>query len=227
MNKKILIAIIAALVICLCCVLVGTGGAVLFGLDAFRAIAPQMTPTLPRPSSAVTLSSPSASNATVDALLRTQIPPRDLYQIVPRLRKNPALLTPVPVPAPRARNVGDRDKFFVIQNAATGEYRTANATLQVVTPHSFFWVEDGMKFDSVALKKSADFFETKVFPTNVKYFGTSGIGLDGDARIHILNTRFDDAAGYFSSVDAHPLAFAPFSNQRNIIYMNIDALNLN
>ncbi|MBM3128128.1 MAG: hypothetical protein FJ009_05750 [Chloroflexi bacterium] len=224
MNKKILFAIIAALVICLCCLLASTGGLLWFGIDPLRsALAPRATPS-PTPS---TLGTPYPANTTADALLRTQIPPRDLYQIVPRLRKNLALLTPVPTPAPRAWKVGDRDKFFVIKNAATGEYRTAHATLHAATPHSLFWVEDGLRFDANALKQSADFFETRIYPTNVKYFGAPGIGLDASGRIHILNTRFDDAAGYFSSVDAHPLAFAPFSNQRNLIYMNIEAVPLN
>ncbi len=224
MNRKILLAIVAALTICLCCVLVGTGGVVLFGTDALHsAVSPRATSS-PTPSN---LGTPYPANATLDALFRTQIPARDLYQIVPRLRKNLALLTPVPTPAPRAWKMGDRDKFFVIQNAGTGEYRTASATLQALTPHALFWVEDGMKFDAAALRKSADSFENKVYPTNVKYFGDPGVGLDGDVRIHILNTRFEDAAGYFSSVDTHPRAFAPYSNQRHIIYMNIDALVLN
>lgn len=227
MKRNILVAVVAALLVCLCCVLVGTGGAILFGADALRALAPTPTTTFPRPTSAAASPSPSASTATADALLRTHIPPRDLYQIVPRLRKNLALVTAAPTPAPRARTVGEREQFFVIKNAATGEYRTAHAILHVITPRSLFWVEEGIRFDARALQQSADFFDNKTYPTNTKYFGAPGIGLDGDARIHILNTRFDEAAGYFSSVDMHPRALAPYSNERNIIYMNIDALKLN
>ena len=231
MKRNILLASIAALLICVCCVIVGAGGVLWLGFGSLQSLArstvsvPTAVATLPR--GAATASLPAMSNATADALLRAQIPPRDLYQIVPRLSKNFALLTPVPTPAPRAWKVGDRDKFFVIKNAATGEYRTANATLQAITSHALFWVEDGMKFDTAALKNSADFFETKVYPTNVKYFGDPGVGLDGDVRIHVLNTQFEEAAGYFSSVDTHPLAFAPYSNQRHVIFMNIEALTLN
>jgi hypothetical protein len=165
------------------------------------------------------------STETADALQRTQIPPRDLYEIVPRLRKNLALLTPVPTPTPRARKVGERDSFFVVENASTGKYRTITATLQVITPHAYFWTEDGLRFDQAALQKSADFFEQTVYPTNHKYFGSEqSPGIDGDVRINILNTRFGDAAGYFSTEDTYPRALAPFSNQRNIIYLNIEAV---
>jgi hypothetical protein len=230
MKRNILVLIVAALVVCLCCALVGAAGLIWFGFGAPELFArgTTSTPTIvaipPRPSAP---STPGAANTTVDALLRMQIPSRDLRQIVPRLRKNPALLTPAPPPAPRAWQVGDRDKFWVIRDAGTGEYRTAGATLRAVTPHALFWVEDEMKFDPAALAKSAEFFETQVYPTNVKYFGSPGVGLDGDTRIHVLNTRYEGAAGYFSSVDTYPRAFAPYSNQRHIIYMNIDALTLN
>jgi immune inhibitor A len=233
MKRNILLAIIATLLVCLCCVIVGAGGWFWFSFGAPQLTArntlPAPTPmtTSARPTVVPTSVAPTGSNATADALLREQVPARNLYQIVPRLRKSLALLTPVPTPVPRAHNVGDHDEFFVIRNASTGEYRTTSATLQVITPHALFWVEDGMKFDLDALGKSADFFETRVYPTNVKYFGDPGVGLDGDMHIHILNTRFEDAAGYFSSVDTHPLAFAPYSNQRHIIYMNIEALTLN
>jgi hypothetical protein len=242
MKKYILIVSLVVLLICLCCVIASAAGFLWFQFGASDLLSrvtgtaptinaplsrPSVAPTILAPSPRPSAVTPSPANTTADALLRTQIPKRDLYQIVPRLRKNPALLTPAPTRTPRVWKVGDRDKFSVIQDAGVGEYRTASATLQAITPHALFWVEDGMKFDAAALKKSADFFETQVYPTNVKYFGNPGIGLDGDARIHILNTRFEGAAGYFSSVDMHPVAFAPYSNQRHIIYMNIDALTLN
>jgi hypothetical protein len=222
MKRHILWAIIALLLVCLCGVIAGTGGLVVW--YTFNA---------PTPSALVATSTPPplirtpATNTTADALWRTVIPQRNLYEIVPRLRKNVALATPMPTRAARAYNIGAREQFFVIKNASLGEYRTITATLHLITPHAYFWVEDGIQFDANALNKSADFFENKIYPTNVKYFGTPGVGLDGDARVHILNTRFDEAAGYVSSVDKHPRAIAEYSNERNMIYMNIDAVKPN
>lgn len=239
MNRKLLIALIAVLVVCICLVIAGTGALVLQSPNVMRTVtaglgeAPTRAQTAGSvtPSAALPANLPPAtplslvSTETADALQRTQIPPRDIYQVVPRLRKNLAWMTPVPTPTPRARQVGERDGFFVVENASTGKYRTITATLQVITPHSYFWTEDGLRFDQVALQKAADFFEQTVYPTNHKYFGSErSPGIDGDTHIHILNTRFQDAAGYFSKEDAYPRTLVPFSNERNMIYMNIEAV---
>ncbi|MBI5030277.1 MAG: immune inhibitor A [Chloroflexi bacterium] len=227
MTRKILIALIGVLLVCICVVVAGTGYVIINS----QTLAPLQTrPTATAVGAASSSRSsaapmagtplPSVSNVTADALARTQIPYRDLYQVVPRLRKNSALQTPVPTLTPRTRKVADKDYFFVLQNAATGSYRTVTATLQVVTPNAYFWVDDAINVDLVALKQSADFWEQKVYPTNLKYFGTPGRGLDGETRIHVLNTRFEQAAGYFSGEDSYPRQVAQYSNQRNLIYMN-------
>jgi len=238
MARKFLYAAIAVLTICLLLVcLVVLIPFTPFARDAYRLVgigAPAAPIAInPAPTSAVvatalpTLPAPplaSVSNDTANALANTVIPQRDLYQIVPRLKKNLALGTPAPTPIARVRRVGDKDQFFVVENASTGKYRTANATLQFVTPHAYAWVEDGMTFDSAALQKSTEFFESNVYPTNHKYFGVENTGMDGDVHIHILSTKFGDAAGYFSKEDSYPRNLVPFSNQRNIIYMNIEAV---
>ena len=232
MNRKILIALIVVLLLCICLVVLGTGYAVTNSQTLMQTV---VAPLQPQPSATAVAASASSrpaqpipastplsqiSNITADALAHTQIPLRNLYEIVPRLKKNLALLTPVPTPAPRTRKVGDKDTFFVVQNASTGSYRTVTATLQIITPNAYFWTEDGLTVDATALKQSADFWESNIYPTDLKYFGMSGRGLDGETRIHILNTSFQDAAGYFSSEDTYPRAFSPYSNERNMIYMN-------
>ncbi len=224
MNRKLLVSLIAVLLICICLVVAGIAA---LGLWFVPVQSRQSTPSA---SSPTVLTTPPAgdshvSQATAEALRETEIPSRDLYQIVPRLRGDLTLLTPFPTPAMRSRTVGDREEFFVVENASTGRYRTVQATLQIVVPHAYYWVEDGMKVDMAALQRSADLFDKTIYPTNHKYFGSErSPGLDGDARIHILNTRFQDAAGYFSSVDLHPRSLFPFSNERNIIYLNAEAI---
>ncbi len=236
MNRKFLLGLIVILTLCICLVLGGTGILVLQSSEASHLFGWEPTPTVLTPirvpgssqsSSANSLPIPSLSSvstATLEALARTEIPPRDLYQIVPRLRKNPDLAKTIPTPTPRTLKVGDKEKFFVVENAATGKYRTVTATLQIVTPNGYFWVEDGLNVDRAALQKSADLWEKQIYPTNVKYFGDPGRGLDGDSRVHILSTRFQEAAGYFSSVDTYPRALVPFSNERHLIYMNAEAV---
>lgn len=228
MNRKLLITLLAIIAVC---VVLLVAGAVVLG----SRLAPRPTALANVPSSATSAPQallpesstplPSVDLTTENALKTTEIPERNLYEIVPSLKKNLALLTPVPTPVAKAWRIGDKDTFFVVENASTGKYRTVTATLQVAVPHAYYWVEDGINFDKAALQKSADVFESTIYPTNHKYFGNEmSPGPDGDVHIHILNTRFQDAAGYFSSEDTFPRNIVPFSNARNIIYLNMDAL---
>ena len=226
MNRRILIGLIVVLVVCLA---LAIAGATLLLLQPARVTGPvaiNVSPT-DRVASDVTVPPetplPTVSNYTADELANTQIPERNLYQIVPRLRKDLSLLTPVPTPVAETRHAGDTHSFFVVQDATTGTYRRVSATLQAITPHSYFWVEDGLTFDKTQLQNSADFFENSIYPTDHKYFGTEASpGPDGDVHINVLTTRFQDAAGYFSSEDTYPRSIVPYSNQCNIFYMNID-----
>ncbi|MBI5304621.1 MAG: immune inhibitor A [Chloroflexi bacterium] len=249
MNRKLVWAIVVLLCVCVVVAGIGVWGfsfasqatptniaratATRLILDERRT--PVIVPTIPPPNQP-TLVAPTATRVppvtplvavsidTATALDRTLIPSRNLYEITPRLRKNLTLLTPVPTPVARLRQVGQRENFFVSEDMATGKYRTVPATLQIVSQRAYVWVEDGITTDLVALKRAADVFDTKIYPTNEKYFGSPKAGLDGDSRIHILNARFQDAAGYFSSVDMHPIGISQYSNQRNIIFMNSDAV---
>ena len=229
--SRLSIALIALLTVCLCLAFVGIGALLIFrATGVTQPVALGVSPTPGDPPASAPLPGtplPSVSETTADALLHAQIPERDLYQVVPRLRKDLALLTPVPTPAAHTHQVGDTDTFYVLEDASTGKYRSVSAALQAITPHSYFWVEDGMNFDQAAVQAAADFFEQHVYPTDHKYFGSEqSPGIDGDVHINVLNTRFQQAAGYFSAEDTYPRILVPFSNQRNIIYMNIQALQM-
>lgn len=232
MNRRLLVSVVVVLALLLVLAIAGTGILAFQLAQSSQPVPAQITrpfagPTATLRAQTAPPATPLArvSTATYDALVRTDIPERNLYEIVPRLRKDSSLLTPVPTPARQARKLGDKDTFFVVENASTGKYRTVTATLQVVVPHAYYWVEDGIRVDAAALQRSADFFEKSIYPTNHEYFGEElSPGPDGDVHIHILNTRFEDAAGYFSSEDTFPRKLVPFSNERNIIYLNADAV---
>ena len=218
MIRKILIGSTIILTLCICLVLSGTG--VFVFQSMMRVPTPTRVTNALTPTSVAVLPTqvPVASSATADALARTQIPERDAYQLYARLKKKTAALTPVPTLAPRNYKIGDRDQFNIVQEAFAGKYRTASATLKVMTPHSLFWVEDGLSADVEAMQKAADYFEQNIFPTNQKYFGTLPPGLDGELRVHVFCGRLDDyTAGYFSSVDTFPSAIAQYSNQRHLL----------
>jgi immune inhibitor A len=231
LMRRSVVTLIALLAVCLCLAAAGIGVLSMYWASGvLRPAAPATSAAAAGPAGAASLAEvplPSVPETTADALLHAQISERNLYQIAPRLRKDPALLTPVPIPSAHTRQVGDEDTFYVLESASAGKYRSVSATLQAITPHSYFWVEDGIGFDQAALQAAADFFEQHVYPTDHKYFGSEqSPGIDGDVHINVLNTRFQQAAGYFSAEDTYPRALVPYSNQRNIIYMNMQALQV-
>lgn len=224
MRRKLLIALVVVLVLCICLMLGGTGVLIWQWQNVMQLAGVGGTPTRPVASLVKSTPLPTASSATSDALARTQIPARDLYQIVPRLRKDLTLLTPVPVPTPSLLRIGDREQFVVAEDMILNKNRTATATLSVITAHSLFWVEEGYTVDPAAMQKSADLFENSIYATDTKFFGDVPPGPDGDIRINVFNGKLDqNTAGYFGSGDTFSRALFPNSNQRNIIFMSLDA----
>ena len=69
------------------------------------------------------------------------------------------------------RQVGEQDEFWAT-DVGTNENFRVTATLQYVTPHVYFWVEDGVKFDEDEMKALVDAFENKMYPTNREFFGS-------------------------------------------------------
>jgi hypothetical protein len=55
-----------------------------------------------------------------------------------------------------------------------------------------------------------------------EFFGNEWIpGIDNDPHLTILNARIPGAGGYFSACDEYPKAVHPYSNEREMIYINI------
>lgn len=136
---------------------------------------------------------------------------------------------PETVPAPDAPlQVGDRQEFWV-SNVDTNENFRITATLEYVTDHLYFWIEQGVAFDAQALQDLADTFENEIYPTNREFFGSEwSPGIDNDEHLYVLfaGGLGTNIAGYFSSADAvHPEAHR-YSNAHEMFLMNADVLDL-
>jgi hypothetical protein len=122
------------------------------------------------------------------------------------------------------RFVGDRDSFWV-HNLDTNINNRVQATLRYVTPHMYFWVEDGVSYKEQELQMLAEEFENKIYPTTREFFGEEwSPGIDGDEHIYILYARGlgFSIAGYFSSADSiHPL-IREYSNGHEMFLFNAD-----
>ena len=166
--------------------------------------------------------SPSAEAPNIDEIAQHLEPPdRDLLELARSL----ILKQQQPIPhiaselgSPMA--TGDREEFFAL-DLPNMRIHSVSSTLRFITPHAYWYVEDGIGVSDEDLLKSATAFEEEIYPKVTSDFGSEwSPGIDGDSRITILHVRLTGLAGYFSSMDEHPASAFPFSNEREMIYMD-------
>jgi immune inhibitor A len=147
-------------------------------------------------------------------------PARDLTSLALRLKHVAGPIPTVTRSAPLNEQVGAEDRFWVLTSRST--YKQITARLVYFTPHVYDYVEDGVTLDMSTLRASADLFENTFYPADRRYFGSERTpGVDDDVHVTILNAPDlrGDVSGYFSNIDEYPTSVAPFSNQREMIYV--------
>lgn len=122
--------------------------------------------------------------------------------------------------------VGDAEEFFPL-----GEFNLVKEAflLHYRTDHAYFWFERGVRLNPGALESTARFFEEHIWPLNNRIYGDEwNPGIDGDSRIHIVNQRgiAPTVMGAFNPDDQCPRSICPQSNQREIVYINLNAAPL-
>ncbi len=231
-NWAVIIAIIAA-VLCLCVVAGGAGGAIFFFLrtsgsrltDIPKSISATQTPE-----PAVTVSRPpvaSVSQSTLAALQKTVIPDSDLYDLACRLKNICNVPHTLPAPNPPLK-VGDRHQFW-LSNGDTSENFQVWTTLRYITPHSYFWVEDGVSANDSDIKALMDTFENKIYPTDREFFGSEWTpGVDNDPHLYVLYVKGvgSSVGGYFSTPDEYNPAVFKYSNGHESFIFNADGESL-
>lgn len=160
--------------------------------------------------------------STIDLLTSIEVDTNDRLRLYREYKSvTAALATPA---TPRQYKVGDKEKFWVNRDMQN-QNEQATATLRYMNDVVYMWVEDGEDVSDAALKKSADVFASKIYPTNRKYLGSeANPGVDNDPRLHIVNVRFSNASGYFSQSDTLPSAVKRHSNEREMFYINTRSL---
>ncbi|MFN2166867.1 MAG: hypothetical protein ACK2U9_11480, partial [Anaerolineae bacterium] len=159
---------------------------------------------------------------TEQALADAVVPARDLRVLAERLRGT----GPIPEvvdETPANFQVGDTQTFWV-SNDDSQEHFQIDAELVYVNDVLYIWVEKGVPYNLNDIKASADRFANETYPTNRNFFGSEwSPGVDGDPRLHILHSEQlgDRIAGYFSGADEVSHLAQPFSNEREMFYINI------
>lgn len=157
---------------------------------------------------------------TLNALRQTAVPPRDPADLARRLLGINAIS---PIPRKPERQVGDVAQFTA-QNNDKNEAFTVSAQLWYKTPHVYMWFQSGFKPNMDDVKRSADIFEARIYPTVRKYFGQEAPPLDGDPHLYILHVRGlgGSIVGYFDSSSEYPKAIVPDSNEHHVFFVNLD-----
>ncbi len=151
----------------------------------------------------------------------TNVPISNLIDLAGRLqgKKDVPLTLPAPL-SPLA--TGTHEDFWVTNTDNNNTFQVA-ATLQYVTPHVYFWVEDGVSFNKNDLKKLTDTFESKIYPTDRAFFGSEWTpGVDNDPHLYILlgSNLGNSLAGYFSSFDEYTPEAHKYSNGHEMFILN-------
>ena len=231
-NWVAIIAIVAV-VCCLCIVLLGAGGAAYFFIrnnSSPLTDIPKPTGSTATPEPTVAVSRPgvdSISKDTETALLKTIIPDSDLYDLACRLKNICNVSHSLPAPATPFK-VGDQKKFWV-SNGDTSQNFQVNTTLRYITPHSYFWLEEGVDAKDSEIKALMDTFENKIYPTDRQFFGSEWTpGVDSDPHIYVLYVRGvgNSVGGYFSTPDEFNPAVFKYSNGHELFIFNADGESL-
>jgi hypothetical protein len=151
-------------------------------------------------------------------------PDRDLFRLTQELKPGGGDISRVVTEDTAEFQVGRTDTFWLVDLTNTETYQS-EFELVLVSPHAYWYVEDGLDVDLSGIESSASIFEEQIYPVVTRLFGSEwNPGIDNDHHLNILNTKLSGVAGYFSSNDEYPIGVHPRSNQREIIYIN--ALNV-
>lgn len=232
------IVIIVLLVLCCCCLIVlagGLGGALYLSAQStpvniettpFEFNFDNYTPTPVIPVEITRVPVEDIPTETLKTLEENIVPINDPPDLACRLQG----ICNVPETLPSGPfNVGENKSFWLV-NSDSAESFEINARLEMVTPHAYLWVQDGVKINKSDAKDLMDAFESKMYPTNREFFGSEWTpGIDEDPHIYIVYGRGigESTAGYFSSADSYHPDVKKYSNAHEMFVFNADNSPLN
>lgn len=165
--------------------------------------------------------------STEQLLLQTNIPERDQRLLAMRLKQKGQEIPEVVRATPYDFQLGDTDTFWITDNPQTPTRQfEVTASLTYITSHSYWWVQEGFKVNQAGLEKSAERFERNTYPINRAFFGSEwSPGVDSDVRVHIFMGDVPGVAGYFSASNEYSNLAEPYSNEREMFFLNLKAIS--
>ncbi len=160
---------------------------------------------------------------TLERLLATEKPERDLFDLGRRYKGLAGNVARV-VNAERPDYALESVDTFWLADDENDTYYQISAVLRGKSEHLYMYVQEGLDVRQADIEKTLRVFEENIYPTIRRYFGSEwSPGVDNDPRITVLNARIPGFGGYYSSADQFPSAVNPFSNEREMFYINVGA----
>ena len=120
--------------------------------------------------------------------------------------------------------VGRRDTFYVLDQT-DNTYKARPSTLRLVSATAYWYVQDGENVRDEDLATAAKAFDEQTVPTVHRVFGSEWTpGIDGDPRVTIFLGVAPGVGAYFSSWDEYPRSVYRYSNEREMIHVNVGSV---
>lgn len=241
MSRNTILLILLGLIFLCCCFCAIAGATAFFiwqelpsiepvGTPASRLPTPQprmatpTPPTLATPTPRLQITpAPRSGPTTEQLLLEMEVPAADPRDLAARFKPDLGEIPLVVNATSPDYAVNDRLIFWV-SNTETDENFRIEAVLRHKSAHLYMWVEEGEDVDMPALRRSAQLFDERIYPTNREFFGSEWTpGIDNDVRLHVLHATGlgGTVAGYYSSADEVSNLVNPYSNEKEMFYINL------
>jgi immune inhibitor A len=233
----IVVGLLLALLCCLCVVVVVAAGAFLViprSETTASVITVQVTvPGLQRatatpaarPSSGETQTVSQQAQDMLAELARVEVPTADPISLAERFQGKTDIPTVLETNAPTLKE--GQTQVFWASDVDNNTNFQITADLVYVSPHVYFWVEQGVDYRLSDVKSLVDTFEAHAYPTDREFFGSEWTpGVDGDPHLYILYATGlgNSIAGYFSSNDEFSPQAHEYSNGHEMFYLSADNL---
>ena len=135
-----------------------------------------------------------------------------------------------------ADTVGQKVNFNIDPVYDAFQRKNLSATLLEKSANLYFYIDDNWweKFGSsqetefrADISSLSQAFNNEIYSTLTKTFGSEWKpGIDGDERITVLlHPMENNAKGYYRTADEYPRIQIPKSNEREMIYLNVNYIN--
>jgi immune inhibitor A len=163
--------------------------------------------------------------ATARSVESASPPRRDLSELA-RLYSGMAAAPRVVNTEPPGYEAGRVDEFWIARQRP-GDHLRSQGLLRHVSRHAYWYVEPGFSVSDDAVRQAATVFDTHIYPSVRRLVGTEPFpGIDNDPRITIFGGNVPGVAGYVTSSDSYPRSVHPYSNERDIVYLNLNAVQI-